>query len=277
MTTAEYTAEQMEARDRAHEAKDRLLELVADFGLQSPLDRVAWLAGLLTVIAGSLCRPTPLFVLSGASPGCGKGLLYDLVAIIATGRRGPRLRPAMGEADQRHQVLTVAQTETALVLIDSVVRPLGSAKLDEALTSPSWLVRRAGEKEVRVLPLPTVWWAAGNSVRFDPRHDTERRAILICVGGHGQVAGPQITSALDYAEGNRGVLASDARAILDGWRACKGAHLEPLVPPWGSFEDWSSSVRSALVWLCLHDPVLARPDKRAEHRGVRPDRLGGHP
>lgn len=274
MTSANYTSVQRDARDRAQTALGRLLDLVINFPFQSPLDQSVWLAGLLTVVARAVCMPAPFFLVCGGRD-TGKALLCDLVAVLATGLPAPRLRQATGNADQRLQVLHTARRGAALVVVDDLARPLGNAKLDEALASAVWRVRFLGKSEVTTVPLTTVWWGTGSAARFDPKHDTERRTLVIQLEEgerHELEAGERHLRELRRPDplgdvlANRNLLIQDAMAIVDGWEECRAAPRSFAPTSWGPYDAWCETVREAVMWLGMPDPVGARLDNRERHR-----------
>jgi putative DNA primase/helicase len=62
-------------------------------------------------------------------------------------------------------------------------------------------------------------------------------------------------------QANRGLYVSAALVIV---RAYLAAGKPVRLPPIASFEDWSDSVRSALVWLGCADPALSMEQARAD-------------
>ena len=255
----------------------RLLGVVEDFGFAAQLDRVAWLAALLTVIARPATLPAPLFVFSACAPGSGAALLVDALAIIATGFLAPRMRHSFGEADQRRQVIHVSQARMPLVLLDQVVLPLGSATMDATIGAAHWKVKFPRSPELSTLPLTTVWFAAGSNVRFRPGCGTADRAILIHLDGALPASGKAGMRERWLAESS--TLRGCAKAILDARdRAAEGygellAQSEQLVAcsgPGGTLDAWSALIRSTIMWLGLPDPWLAAASTRS---GGAPARL----
>lgn len=257
-----------EAHERALAGKDHLLQVVDDFPFQSLLDKSAWMAGLLTVIDRAVCMPAPFFLVCGPA-GSGKGLLCDLVARLATGQRAQRLRQSTGNADQRLQVIHTARRGAPLVVLDSLTRPLGNEKLDQALTATEWRVRLQGASTVSTLPLRTVWWGTSQAPRFESKRDTERRTIIIQLGQAVQDFSTRKSLSLitpsEYVTAHRDQLEEDARAILDGWAMVRGAGASADLPPLGEYETWSQTVRGALAWVGLPDPIGARLVNRERH------------
>lgn len=283
MNSARLTSNQRIAYQQAQAAKDRLLELFASFGLRGAIDQAVLLAGLLTVVIRGRCMPAPLFVVSGGI-ATGKSLLCEVIAMIATGQRVPRLRQATGNTDQRMQVIATARSKFPMVVIDNVQRPLGNAKLDEALCSESWKVRLSGQAELTPLRLKTVWWATGNHIQFDPRHDTERRSLIIEIGHQGEERPTRLwrPDLLAHVEEQRTGLFDSVRSIYDGWAMCKDVPRDHCLDEWGAFPKWSGSVRAMVLWLGMRDPVGGRREARERHqvprellgRGCHPPGLG---
>lgn len=265
MNSDQYTNKQRSAYDQAQAAMKRLLAVFEPFGLRGSIDQAVLLAGLLTVVIRGRCMPAPLFVVS-AGRGTGKGVLCNVVATIATGQGAPRLSQATGSTDQRMQVIAAARSKHPMVVVDNVARPLGNAKLDEALCAESWKVRLAGHARLTTLRLKTVWWATGNYVQFDPRHDTERRSLLIEIGGEGSAISSLPREPLEFATARQAELFEAVRTIYNGWALCKDVPRDHCLDEWGAFPKWSGSVRAIVLWLGMRDPVGGRLDARQRHR-----------
>lgn len=276
MSSAHYNQQQNDAYLRAQEAKARLLRLVDDFAFQGLVDQAAWLAGLLTVIARAVCMPAPMFVVSASCRGSSASLLCEIVARIALGCPAPRVRQAADSAAQRSQVIATGRNREAMVVIDNPTLPLGNAKLDEALVSREWRVRLLGQEHLTTLSLATVWWASGQHIRFDTRHDTVRRALVIKVGASTTDLESCHRTITGYADKNRAALLADVQAVLAGWALCKTAQSEARFGEWGVFANWSDNIRGAVVWLGLPDPAASRVSERESRQSVRGERVAGH-
>lgn len=114
------------SRRDAIAARDTLLALVADFPFLRPAHSAAWLAGLLTPLARrAFAGPAPLFLIDANVRGSGKSLLADLIGIIVTGRRMPRMVDAGDNEETRKLITALALAGDPMVLIDNVAGTLG--------------------------------------------------------------------------------------------------------------------------------------------------------
>lgn len=246
---------------------DVLLALVRDFPFVGPADRSAWLAALLTAVArGAFEGSAPLFAVTGNTPGCGKSLLCELIGIIVTGRPIPVMSPATHRAkagadecvdDQEMQKRLVAHilAGTPLVVIDNA-RTIGSPALYAALTShgPSG-DRILGASSVVNKGMATMWFATGNNLLL-PR-EMRRRSVRIRLLSklddpfkRADLSEPQLPAA---AQRRRAELLGAALTILRAYIIASRPDVG--LAPLGSFVEWSTLVRNAVVWLGLADPL----------------------
>jgi hypothetical protein len=244
----------------AREAVAVLLDLVLEFPFETTAHQTAWLAAALTPLARfAISGPTPLFLLDATAPGSGKGLLADVIAVIATGRFMPRTAYPDGDEEMRKRITAVALAGDRLMLLDNVASSLGSAALDAALTGTTWRDRILGRSEMTAeLPLLTTWYATANNITL--RGDIVRRVIPIRL--EPQVERPDEQTGFKYprllahvAE-NRSALVSAGLTILRAYAAAGCPDQE--LTPFGSFEGWSDLVRSAIVWALGEDPCAVR-------------------
>jgi hypothetical protein len=214
---------------------------------------------LLTLLARpAFARPTPLFLFDANVRGAGKGLLFDLAAVIATGRGFARTPHPTDKEETRKLIMAIALAGDATVMLDNVAGEFGNSALEAALTSTMWRDRILGESKVIELPLTPLWVATGNNVILT--NDMPRRVAPIRL--RSPLENPedrtdfQHRRLLRWAERERGRLLAAAIVLLRGyWAAGKpNQHLTN----WGSYEGWSDLVRAAVVWVGLPDPVEAR-------------------
>lgn len=247
------------SRRDAFAARDRLRALIAEFPFERPAHSAVWLAGLLTSLARrAFAGPAPLFLIDANVRGSGKSLLADLVGIIVTGRRMPRMVNPSDEDEARKRITSVALAGDPLVLIDNVTGRLGNAALDAALTGTRWSDRILGGNKMVDLPLRATWFATGNNIML--RADTARRCC------HCRLESPeenpeertgfQIPRLIEHAREHRLELLTAALTMLS-WYGTSGRENCNLVP-WGSYEGWSTLIRSCLTGLGAPDPATTR-------------------
>jgi len=132
-------------KDDATEARDAVLEVVADFPFANGAYRSAYFAGLLTPFARyAFNGPAPLFLIDANVRGCGKSLLMDAAAVVATGREMPRMSAPNDDDEFRKRITAVALAGEPLIGLDNLNSILGCDSLDAALTATSWSDRPEG-------------------------------------------------------------------------------------------------------------------------------------
>lgn len=271
--------EPLPSLDDAKYAAESLLEVVCDFPFEGSEHRSAFLAGLLTPFARFAFRgPAPLFIIDANTPGTGKSLLADVIGLITSGRRMPRMAHVQSDEETRKVITSIARDGSRLFLIDNVAGPLGCASLDAALTSTTWRDRILGKSQLTgELTLLATFYATGNNIVLGG--DTHRRTVHIRIETdrerpeeRGDFTHREL---LRWVESKRYAFARDAVTILRAYHVAG----RPDVPmtPWGSFEDWSRHVRAPLIWLGLPDPYCTRSSlaEATDHEGDLARRVFG--
>jgi hypothetical protein len=247
-------------RDDARYAAESLLEIVVDFPFVDDAHRSACLAGILTPFARfAFHGPAPLFLIDANTPGTGKTLLADLIGVITTGRRMPRLPHVQSDDEMRKRITSIARDGTRLALIDNVAGVFGCPALDAALTSTLWRDRLLGVNDMSPeLDLLAVWYATGNNIILND--DTYRRVLHILLETdkekpeeRGDFKHPDL---LRWVEDKREAFARNALTILHAYHAAGRPVIQ--LTPYGSYEEWSRCVRAAIVWCGCVDPVASR-------------------
>ncbi|QEL15901.1 hypothetical protein [Limnoglobus roseus] len=248
--------------DEVRAAAATLLDLVADFPFQSPADRSAWLAALLTPLAWhAYCGNTPMAFVDGNANAVGKTKLMDLISIILCGAGfDPVALPETGE-EMRKVLTTLSMHRVSMALFDNVKGRLDDGGLEAALTSPNWGDRALGGNTWYSGPMTTVFFGTGNNAQYSP--DMGRRLLQIRLDSPDERPerrqGFRHPDLEDYARRNRSHFLSAALTILRGWHVA-GRPKQDL-PRWGSFEPWSAVVRQAVVFAGQPDPAAGRDDR----------------
>jgi hypothetical protein len=251
--------------DDARTAVGRLQQVFVDFPFAASHHFSTVLAAVLSLVARHAVQGNvPLYAVRSTTRGSGKGLLVDTVSVIATGRPAPRWAHTRNEDEERKRLLTIAMAGDALIHIDNVTHPLGSAPLDLALTAPTVADRLLGRQQRCEAPMQAVFFASGNNMVF--RGDMARRVVPVDLDP--QVERPEERETFTHAPllpwvlQERPTLVVAALTILRAYfvagRPSQG------VKPLGSFEEWSTIVRQALIWAGEVDPCDGRMDIEAE-------------
>jgi hypothetical protein len=245
--------------DNARSAIGILQEAVADFPFKAPHDFSATLAYICTLVARHAVQGSvPLAGISANTPGTGKGLLTDVIAMIGTGQLATKWPQTTDEEEERKRILTVALSGDPVVCIDNVRHPFGSAALDLALTAQTVKDRVLGSMQAVEAPVNCVFFANGNNMSY--QGDTPRRVVPIEL--YSNLEKPeerqnfQHPQLLHWVQRERPRLVTAALTILRAFfvAGCPGQSTAPI----GSFESWSHRIREALIWAGEADPAAGR-------------------
>jgi hypothetical protein len=121
----------------------------------------------------------------------------------------------------------------------------------QALTQQRLKIRLLGYSRHVDVPINSAFFATGNNLEIG--NDLTRRTLL-CQLDAGMER-PELRSfksnVLEAARTDRGRLVAAVLTILRAWHLARTTiGVEPL----GSFEDWSSRIRSPILWLGREDP-----------------------
>jgi hypothetical protein len=246
-------------KDQAIAARDSLLEVFADFPFERPEHRSACLAALLTPLARfAIPGPTPLFLVDANVRAAGKGLLLNCISRIVTGERSTVATYTADDDELRKRITSLALAGDRMVLFDNLAGDFGSPVLDAALTTTSWKDRILGTNRTAEVALFMTWFATGNNVSI--AGDTARRCCHVRLESPcerpEERQGFKHPDLLAWVSKNRLRLLADALTILRGY--CVAGKPDQRLTPWGSFEEWSRLVRSAVVWVDMEDPGKTR-------------------
>jgi hypothetical protein len=259
---------QAPSRGDAEAAAAILLDLVAEFpfvqdenddGLRNPHQAV-WLAALLTVLARFIFNgPSPLFAFDGSTPGVGKTKLVDMIAMIASGREISKTSLPDNDEEMRKRITAVAITGDRAILLDNIDRPLGGASLDAVLTATSWRDRILGESKMTAeLPMTTVWFATGNNLIL--KGDSLRRVVPSRL--ESKEESPEERTGFKYPNLLEHVARERPRLVCAGVTILRAYFVagcpRQKMTPFGSYEGWSDTIRSAVLWTIGADPCATR-------------------
>jgi len=231
-------------------AAKRLLldELLGDFPFVDPGDRAHALAALLLPFARRMVDGfTPLHLVEAPTPGSGKGLLCDLIAILATGR-ACEARSLPGHDDEIRKMVTAELSKSRpIVLLDNIKerKTLDSSALAAVVTTDPWTDRILGESRMVSLPNKALWLITGNNPALSD--ELTRRCVRIRIDAQldqpWRRTGFRHDPITTWAKAHRPRLVSAALTLIQAWVSAgrpAGAHRL------GSFESWSQTVGGIL-------------------------------
>jgi hypothetical protein len=150
------------------QARALLLELIVNFPFADESSRAHALALLMQPFARFLIDgPTPAYAIDAPTPGTGKGLLSEVVAVVATGRPAEVIPEFRNEDELRKAITALLIGDPAIALFDNRKRRISEAAFLTALTGRVWKDRILGKSKMVSLPIRTAWILTGNNLRFD--------------------------------------------------------------------------------------------------------------
>jgi hypothetical protein len=248
------------SREDAVAALGVIDDLIRHFPFVEDADRSVAISGILTYVARQSMRSAPLHAYTAPTAGSGKSKLVDIASIIATGREAGVIAQTASEEEMEKRIGALLLEGRSSVAIDNCTHPLDGNFLCSMLTQPIVVVRVLGKSKQVTVPTNAFTTATGNNLVISG--DTTRRTALCRLDP--KMERPELREfnfdPVMRAKENRPKLVAAALTIM---LAFKAAGSPQQATPLGSFEDWSSTVRDALIWLGRADPVKTMEYARA--------------
>jgi hypothetical protein len=229
----------------------KALALLEDLISESPFDdepsKAVALSGLVTPVVRGGFAVAPMHVSSAPVAGSGKSFLWDMVAAISAGQRRIPVIAAGNAEETEKRLVGVMLSGQPLISIDNVNGELKGDFLCQAIEQHVLDVRPLGRSEIaRIETGGVTFFATGNNITI--AGDLCRRTITSRLDS--KLENPQLRQFQNDPIGkildDRGTYIA---ACLTICRAYIVAGRPRLLPRLASFEGWSDTVRSALVWL----------------------------
>ena len=210
-------------------------------------------AVLSGVIRGEL-GTCPLHAVSAPVAGTGKTKLAEYVAAIVTGAMPNMISHAASHEEMEKRLFAILLRSCPLVNIDNVSATLSGDTLCAILTSPTYTGRILGVSETATVNTRILMLATGNNLAVTG--DLVRRTIFCRLDAESEAPDRRRFDfdPVQDAKTDRFQLVADALTVLRAYDAA-GRPLPEGHLPLGSFEEWDSLVRGALIWLGEADPV----------------------
>jgi hypothetical protein len=226
---------------------------LAEFPFVTPADRSAALSAILTPLDRKGVDIVPAHGFTAPSAGTGKGLLEDVIAVIATGRPMPSDNQGPDEEEQEKRLGASLIAGDSLISIDNCERPLEGACLSSVVTQHIVEVRVLGKSKKVECPNIASIFANGNNLIIGA--DMTRRVIRCEMDA--KLERPEtrkfkVNRLLKTVQADRVQLVIAGLTILRAWLIARPTEPVELTPL--DFEEWSARVRGALVWLGRADP-----------------------
>jgi DNA primase catalytic core len=236
-------------------------ELFHDFPFVDAGDRAHAIAALLLPFARRLVEGcTPLHVVEAPTAGSGKGMLANLIGVVATGQVcDARSLPGV-EEECRKMLTAELASGRPIVLLDNLSekRVLDSPALASVLTAEVWRDRVLGESRMVTLPNTAVWLAAANNPRFSL--ELARRCIRIRIDPKRDMpwrrGGFRHDPLLGWARQQRPALVRAALTLVQAWLVAGRPQGQQRL---GSYEGWSA-VMGGILGVAGIDGFLGNLD-----------------
>jgi hypothetical protein len=237
---------------QAEAALKRLLRLIETFDFISEDDRAVALSLFLTIIARRGLPFVPLHGFDAPVAGSGKSKIVDIASILATGHEAGVVSLGKNQEEAEKRLSSMLMRGDPLIAIDNLDQPLQGALLNQALTQQQVELRILGLSKMVVARTSALITATGNNLIV--KGDMTRRGVVGRLDP--KVERPELRSfnydPIADAKQNRGELVVAALTIL---KAYHNAGRPNRPSPLQSFTHWSDTVRGALIWLGMGDPV----------------------
>ena len=222
-------------KPQAKQAMEKIKMLIKEFPFAQQADHANMLGFILTPFIRHALPKTNgdvlMALIDATNPGSGKGLLYQIVHVLATGKVGSVTPLPKDEEEWTKVAFSILQAGNQFVCLDNVAEEIRSSVLEGLLTGCEWSGRALGTNAWRTFPNHTTWAATGNNLRIGG--DLGRRCYSIRL--EPQVADPdqqtfEIEDLLTYVLENRKELVSAILTIIRAWflagcpRAKKSSH-----------------------------------------------------
>ncbi len=230
-------------------ALDLLLnDLFVDFPFTSESDRCHALAALLLPFVRRMVHgPTPIHLVEAPTPGTGKSLLAEMIALVCTGHSADVTTLDKQESETRKKITAILATAPLIVHVDNLRKGLLSSQIAAAITAEIWWDRILQVSKMIRLPNRAMWIATANNPALSL--ENARRSIRIRVDAKvdrpGRRSGFKHVPLRKWVQENRRDLVRSVLTIVRGWVAAGMPATDQVL---GSFESWSRVVGGILQW-----------------------------
>jgi hypothetical protein len=241
----------------------KLLEdLLVGFPFVDAVARAGALSAIITAVVRGAFPVTPLHASRAPTAGSGKSFLWDIVAGIIIGQPMPVISTGKDEIELEKRLGAALMTGQPLISIDNISGELGGDALCQIIERPVVEIRVLGQsRNMRIEARGTSTYATGNN--FTLVGDIYRRVITVNLDAG--LERPELRQ-FEFDPFER-VLADRGKYIAAALTICRAyfvAGRPDKAPKLASFEGWSDTVRSALIWLGKEDPVKSMDLARQE-------------
>ncbi len=238
------------ARSDVERARNFVHGFIGDFPYGSQADRANAWGALFTTITRHLVRHVPLALIDANKPGTGKGLLSNVITIIATGAPAETLSPNVSDEEMDKRVTALLLAGSSLIVIDNVENILKSPVLAKVLTADLHKGRVLGLSKMVTVPQRAIWLATGNNLML--AGDLPRRVYRIRMTT--DVSDPEARENFVYPHlveavtAMRGDIVASLLTIARAWFDAGMPPPTKKLRKMGDFSDWVDLVGGILSY-----------------------------
>ena len=238
-------------------------DLLTEFPFVNEASKSVSRSAMLSTVARAMLDVAPAHGARAPTPGTGKSYLFDIVAMIALGEKCPVISVSSdsdGETEKR--IIGSAISGQPIINLDNVNGTLGGDALCQLVERPICNLRVLGRSEPVRVENRVVVFFNGNNCKV--MGDMTRRVILAELDARMEKPAERKFKEDPIAKikEDRGAYIAACMTILRAYIVA-GRPKQDIVPM-GSFEQWSDTVRSALIWLGCEDPCETIAKAREE-------------
>jgi hypothetical protein len=239
-------------KDHAARALADLDKLLDEFPFEDAASRSVALSGILTTVCRGAFPVAPLHAVTAPTPGSGKSYLIDVIAAVANGNFAAVFTWSTSSEENEKRIDGALLDGSSIIAIDNISMDFGGDKICQTVERPLASVRRLGQSDRFEVENRATVFATGNNLVL--KGDITRRALVAVLDP--RIDRPELRQfrrkPTDVVFADRGPFIAAALTVVAAYMQ---AGQPNKLPPLASFEAWSDTIRSALVWLGHADPV----------------------
>ncbi len=240
----------------AEAALQRLREHFRYYPWATPADESVAMAMLLTAVLRPVLDAVPMFVMDANAPGSGKSMFVDAVSVLAAGTRAAVMEYGRDSVEASKRLDGMLLAGDTIIALDNIETQLGGATLCQMITQSSRRIRVMGGHDMVTVPATALLVATGNNLII--RGDLVRRSLVCRLDALTEQ--PELReipqNLIAETVEHRRELVAAAHTIVRAYLCAGSPGIK--ITPFGSFESWNRTVRAALVWLGMPDPVTSQ-------------------
>ena len=239
-------------KDHAVRALADLDKLLDEFPFDDAASRSVALSGILTTVCRGAFPVAPLHAVTAPTPGSGKSYLIDVIAAVANGNFAAVFTWSTSAEENEKRIDGALLDGSSIIAIDNISMDFGGDKICQTVERPLASVRRLGQSDRFEVENRATVFATGNNLVL--KGDVTRRALVAVLDP--RLDRPELrqfqSKPTEVVFADRGSFIAAALTVVAAYIQ---AGQPNKLPPLASFEAWSDTIRSALVWLGRADPV----------------------